>query len=445
MSFGPDKLITALRGLPAAQCYWAGFSGGLDSTVLVRALAQQKPQLGAELHAVHVNHHLSPQSNDWQRHCQQVCAALQVPLECRSVTVGPVKGESLEAVAREQRYGVFRELMQKGDMLLLAQHCDDQMETFLLQALRGAGLRGLAAMPVLTALGHGYLARPLLAFTRDELHAWAGTQRLAWLEDPSNADVRFDRNYLRRQVIPLVRSRWPSAAETMTRSARHCAEALELLAAVAEEDWSRCADSEGRMLTVAALRGLGKPRAKNLLRYWLERLALPVPPARKLEQIFSEVLPARADRNPCVSWEGAEVHRYRSRLYGLPSFPEASMDEFRLQPGGQQMLGLDLGTLRLVPTTGEGIRATDCPQEGLRVSFRVGGEVCQPEGRTHRRPLKKWLQEFGVVPWMRERVPLIYIGDELAAVAGMFVSAPFAAGKDEPGLRVEWLSHPQLH
>ncbi|MGH8279119.1 MAG: tRNA lysidine(34) synthetase TilS, partial [Gammaproteobacteria bacterium] len=233
MIFGPEQLFESLRGLPAAQRYWVGFSGGLDSSVLLQALARLRPRLGGELHAVHVNHHIHRDSGEWQAHCRAQCAALGVALVCRDVQVVPAHGESLEAVARERRYHVYRELLEVSDLLLLAHHEDDQLETFFLQALRGAGVRGLAAMPRLAACGAGQLARPLLGFTRAELRVWAEAQGFPWLEDPANTELRFDRNYLRAQVLPVLKVRWPAAAETVSRSARHCAEAAELLAAQA--------------------------------------------------------------------------------------------------------------------------------------------------------------------------------------------------------------------
>lgn len=435
-----------MRGLPAARCYWVGFSGGLDSTVLLSALAQQQASLQARLQALHVNHHLNPDADNWEQHCRRMCAALHVPIECRSVTVKSEKGQSLEAIAREQRYQVFRKLVQEDDMLLLAHHQDDQMETFLLQALRGAGPRGLAAMPMIAPFEPGHVVRPLLGFTRDELQTWAEAQRLTWLDDPSNSDSRFDRNFLRGQVIPVIKQRWPSAAVTMARSAGHCSETLELLAAVAEQDLKHCAEDQGRVLRVAALQALGAVRAKNLLRSWLEKLQLPLPPTHKLEQIISELLPARVGRNPCVTWEGAEVRRYRGHVYGLLPAPVVESNEFMLKQGDSATFGAGMGTLRLAPSLeGKRLRTADYPAEGLKVCFRSGGEVCKPAGHAHHRPLKKWLQELSVVPWMRERLPLLYIGDQLAAVAGLFVCAPFAAEKDEPGLRIEWLSHPALH
>ncbi|MGH8361988.1 MAG: tRNA lysidine(34) synthetase TilS, partial [Gammaproteobacteria bacterium] len=426
------------------QRYWVAYSGGLDSSVLLHALAQRRAALGGELRAVHVNHHMQPQSPVWQAHCERVCTTLNVSLECRDVSVAPAKGESLEAVARAQRYAAYRKLLRAGDLLLLAHHQDDQLETFLLQALRGAGLRGLAAMRARAKCGAGKLARPLLAFTREELRAWAMLQRFDWLEDPSNADTRFGRNYLRHEILPRLKARWPAAAETVSRSARHCGEAVELFAALAAEDWELAADREGRSLEVAVLRKLGVPRSKNLLRFWFAKLELPVPPAHKLEQVFAEVLAAGADRNPRVDWQGAELRRYRGRLYAMAPLPEAPAGELRLRPGIEQDLGAGLGCLSLQAVDGEGLRAALCPAGGFRIRFRSGGEICRPAGRAHRRPLKKWLQDFAVLPWMRERLPLIYAGDELAAVGGLFVCAPFAAAKTEPGLRVQWRAHPPL-
>jgi len=441
LSFDPETLIRKLRGLPAAQRYWVALSGGLDSTVLLHVLASQRGGLPGELRAVHVNHGLHARASDWQQHCVTLCASLGVPLECRSVKVEPAAGESLEAVARGQRYAAFRALLGPGDLLLLAQHQDDQMETFLLQALRGAGVRGLAAMPEVAAADGLHLARPLLDCSRAELEAWARQERLKWVEDPSNSDTGFDRNYLRHEVLPRLKARWPAAGDTLTRSARFCAEADGLLKELGAEDHGRYGAAE--TLPVRALRELSAPRARNLLRYWLQVRQLPMPPAHKLEEIMQQVQ-ARADRNPCIEWAGAEVRRYRQRLYAQQ--PVAAVPrEFRLRPGMAQELGEGLGVLRLMPASGEGLRAALCGPDGLAVAFRHGGESCRPAGRGHERPLKKWLQELHVVPWLRDRLPLLHAEQELLAVAGLFVCEAYAASPGEPGLRIEWLEHPPLH
>ncbi|HEX2666856.1 MAG TPA: tRNA lysidine(34) synthetase TilS [Gammaproteobacteria bacterium] len=444
MSFSPDRLLETLRGLPAASCYRVGLSGGLDSTVLLQALAGLRSELSGELAALHVDHGLHPDASRWQQHCAGLCARLSVPLESHRVQVAPAAGESLEAVARERRYAVFRQAVHPGEMLLLAQHADDQLETFLLQALRGAGVRGLAAMPECVPFEKGWLARPLLRHGRTELEAWAGTQGLTWIEDPSNADTGLDRNYLRHEVLPLLKARWPAAADTVARAARHCAEAAETLKALAAEDWGH--HGAGETLPVLALEVLPEARARHLMRHWIEARGLPLPPAHKLTEILLQARAAE-DRNPCVDWAGAEVRRYGGHLYAQRPLPPAP-GEFRLRPGAARELGEGLGALSLVPAMGEGIRAALCGSEGLRVAFRSGGESCRPAGHGHARPLKKWLQEMHVVPWLRDRLPLIYgesgADGELLAVAGLFACEPHAARPGEAGLRIEWRGHPPL-
>ena len=440
VSFNPDQVIESLRHLPRPKRYWLGLSGGLDSMSLLQLLAACRNELAGELRAVHVNHGLQPQADDWQSECERVCAGLGVPLECRRISVQRVAGESLEAAARERRYAVFTELMVAGDVLLLAHHQDDQLETFLLQALRGAGVRGLSAMPAVAEFAGGLLVRPLLPYSRAELEAWARQRGFAWLEDPSNQDAGFDRNYLRQEIVPRLRARWPAAATTVSRSARLCAEAAELLDELAAADW---AGADGAVaLPLKTLESLSGPRARNLLRYWLRSLGLPTPPAHKLDEILNQ-LPARADRNPCVDWPGAEVRRYRRRLYAQVPLPPPPAD-FTLLPGAPRELGKDLGSLKLVPATGEGIRAALLSSHGLQVAFRSGGESCRPAGRHHQRPLKKWLQDLHVLPWLRSSLPLLYADGRLLAVAGLFVCEPYAARAGEAGLRVDWLGHPPL-
>ncbi|HEX4300311.1 MAG TPA: tRNA lysidine(34) synthetase TilS, partial [Gammaproteobacteria bacterium] len=430
-----------LRHSPPAHRYRVALSGGLDSSVLLHALAAERGALPGELSAVHVHHGLHPDADGWQARCERACLDLSVPLESVRVSVRPAKGESLEATARERRYAVFRDLMRPGDALLLAHHVDDQAETFLLQALRGAGVRGLAAMPERAELADGLLLRPLLRFTRADLETWARGRGLEWIEDPSNADRDFDRNYLRHEVMPSLKQRWPAAAHTLSRAARHSAEAEAVVQVLAAEDWQRY--GAGETLPVQALEELPEPRARYLLRHWLHLRSLPMPPSTKLGEILLQARAAE-DRNPCVDWEGVEVRRYAGHLYAFVPLPPAPED-FQLRPGPFEDLGPGLGALGLVPAAGEGIRAALCGPAGLRVSFRSGGETCRPMGRAHDRPLKKWLQEMHVFPWLRDRLPLVYSGEELLAVAGLFACEPHAARAGEAGLRIEWREHPPLH
>ena len=433
-------MIRSLQSLPAAPRWWVGLSGGLDSSVLLEVLARGRGSLPGELHAVHVNHGLQPAAADWQRHCEAQCRRLKLPFTAKTVRVDAETGQSLEAAARERRYAAFHGILGSGEVMLLAHHEDDQLETFFLQALRGAGVRGLAAMPAVAPFGAGTLARPLLGYSRAELEVWAKQQGLVWVEDPSNRDTDYDRNYLRREVLPLVKRRWPAAGATVSRSARFAAEAEVLLEELAAEDEARYRVS--LTLPVKSLAELSAARGRNLLRHWLRRQGLPLPPAHKLDEILSQAQ-AGVDRNPCIDWEGAEVRRYRGRLHALRPLPEAPA-EFLLHRGESHDLGPGLGSLALKPAVGEGIRAELCGPRGLRVAFRNGGEECRPVGRGHQRPLKKWLQELHVVPWLRGRLPLVYAERELLAVAGLFACEPHAALPGEPGLRVEWLRHPPL-
>jgi tRNA(Ile)-lysidine synthase len=441
VAFSPSAILDFLLRLPPARRYRVALSGGLDSSVLLHALAAERSILPGALTAVHVHHGLHPDADSWQAACENTCRELSVPLESWRVVVSPGKGESLEATAREQRYTAFRGLMQPGDALLLAHHADDQAETFLLQALRGAGVRGLAAMPERAEFEGGLLLRPLLVFTRADLERWARDRGLRWNEDPSNADREFDRNYLRHEVMPALQRRWPAAAHTLSRAARHSAEAEAVVQVLAAEDWQHY--GAGQTLPVRALAELSEPRARQLLRHWIHLRGLALPPSAKLGEILLQAQAAE-DRNPCVDWQGAEVRRYGDQLFALRPLPAAPA-EFQLRPGSFEDLGQGLGALGLVPVAGEGIRAALCGPAGLRVAFRSGGESCRPAGRAHDRPLKKWLQEMHVFPWLRDRLPLVYSGEELLAVAGLFACEPYAARPGEAGLRIEWREHPPLH
>jgi len=309
LGFGPRalsrRLAQLLPGFPdLAVC--VAFSGGADSTALLAALAQLKrPPL--KLRALHVDHRLHPHSSRWAAHCRRVARALGVPLRVRTANVARARGESLEAAARAARYGLLATALAPDEALLTAHHQDDQLETVLLQLLRGAGVAGIAAMPALAAFARGRLVRPLLPWSRAELTAWVRSQGLEWIEDPGNSELRLDRNYLRARVLPLIRERWPAAAATVTRAARHAAEAQRLLDAVGAADAARA--SFGAMLSAQRLRTLPPERRRNALRFWITAAGHLAPPASRLEEIAGPLLQARADAQPCVRWEGALLQR----------------------------------------------------------------------------------------------------------------------------------------
>ncbi|MBI3560473.1 MAG: tRNA lysidine(34) synthetase TilS [Gammaproteobacteria bacterium] len=435
MSFSAAALLIQLRRLPAPRRYWVAFSGGLDSHVLLHALSELRPQLPAPVLAVHVHHGLQAQAEEWVVHCQGVCAQLKIELQVRRINAQPRPGESPEATARAARYQVLSELLLTDDLLLTAQHQNDQAETLLLQLLRGAGVNGLAAMPVYRVLGQGFLARPLLNFSRAMLLAYALQHHLCWVEDPSNADLNFDRNFIRYQILPLLHTHWPKCAITLARAAAQQADAMRLLHDLAAMDWALVQAEASLCIVLSKLRGLTAPRQRNLLRYWIKEInRLPLPDHRRLARIIDELLPARPDANPAVICAGTEVRRYRDRLYALP--PRVSV------PAGWsrgwdlvQALPLPDGItyLQAQPVQGQGLRHT-CVAAGVEIRYRHGGEALQLPGRRHHHALKKLLQQWGVPPWQRDCIPLVYIQDQLAQVVGYCVTAAFAAHREEAGI-----------
>lgn len=440
--FTPDRLTDRLAALPRARRWVLAFSGGLDSVVLLHALAALRRRFRARLSAVHVHHGLQSAADDWVVWCAAEARRLRAGFTLRRVRVEPRRGESIEAAARAARYAALRDCLAPGDLLFTAHHRDDQAESFLLMALRGSGSAGQAAMPALARFAPGWHARPLLGFPRAALAAWAREEGLEWLEDPSNLDSRFDRNYLRREILPRLKLRWPAADETLARAARHAAEAVELVEALAAGDWVRCVRPDGRTLAVGRVAALPPARARALLRHWLSRAGLPPPPARELERVIGEVLPAGADRQPRVRWPGAEVRRYRDGLYALPPLGVAPAASLAWSGRGSLPLPAGLGRLALVPVSGTGLVAARLEGARLEVRFRRGGEKLRPAPGARTRALKTLLQEAGVVPWMRDRLPLLYLDGKLVAVADRWLAADFLAAEGEPGLRVAWSGGP---
>jgi tRNA(Ile)-lysidine synthase len=439
MKFSPDYLLQQLHRHPGTPCYQVALSGGLDSLALLHALDKVRTILDADIGAVHVNHGLQEDADRWESYCQQLCADLEVPYVSLRVDGKARHGESPEAAARRARYTALADWLPAQHCLLTAQHQDDQAETLLLQLLRGSGVSGLAAMPVLTTLGAGRHLRPLLAVTREALHRYAIANRLSWIEDPSNSDIGFDRNYLRRRVLPALRERWPAVASSLSRSAAHCADAARLLADLAEQDLQALTGRE-HTLSLTGLVALPRARQDNVLRHWIKRLAGKMPSAAVLARIVNDVAGSRRDSEPCVRWDRFEIRRYREELFLLhqagPETQPGSLDWILSVPLALPGSG---GVLTATAGTGCGIRAAAVPADCVRVAWRQGGEHCMPAGRRHHHSLKKLFQERGIPPWERSRIPLIYIQDRLAAVAGLWVCEPFQARPAESGYMINWL------
>jgi tRNA(Ile)-lysidine synthase len=446
VSFTRGRLAAALRGCLAtldrpASGLCVALSGGLDSTVLLAGLAGSPGTGGTtSLRAIHVDHGLYADSGQWSARCVVQAGALGVPLQQVRVDARPGRGESPEAAARKARYAALAERLRPGEVLLTAHHADDQLETVLLQWLRGGGLRAVAGMPPIAPFASGWHARPLLGFTREELKAWARGEDLEWLEDPSNLDPRFDRNFLRLEVLPVLRRRWPAAARTAGRVASQAAEALEIEAEIAGADLAAAA--EGGAMHLGRLQALPPARQRWVLRAWLRRHELPVPSAATLSALMHDVGCAAQDRVPCVNWPGVRVYRYRGRLFATGDALATDLPEGPWSPGAEFDLA-GWGRLALLPATGAGLSRARLPSD-LRVSARDAGERFRPAGSAHHRPLRKWLQERGVLPWLRERIPLVVAGGQIAAIGDLAYGAEFCAGPGEPSWVIGWQGRPAV-
>jgi tRNA(Ile)-lysidine synthase len=415
----PSALDAQLSRLLDAPQWYVGFSGGLDSTVLlhlVQRWRRQHPQAPA-LSAIHVNHGLQSGADDWQLHCEWVCRVLGIPLLCHGADI--VRGSAgLEAAAREARYERFAQQLGDGEVLLLAHHLDDQVETFFLRLLRGSGMQGLAAMPATRALGRGSLARPLLEIPRSRLEAYARAQGLTWVDDPSNIDTGMDRNYLRQEVLPLLARRWPGYRQTVSRASAHLAGAAASLAeTLPAPDTIRSVMGDPG-LSAAALRFPLPAAAALTLRHWLLAGGLPAPDRVVLDEFLRQLREAGPTARPQLACGAFTLQRHRDGVYLLPELGPPPADELTLEPGLLQDAP-GAGRLGLGQVGREGLLLA--PGERLRVSWRAGGERCRPRGRARSTSLKKLLQEADVPPWWRERVPLFYLEGELLAVGDLWL------------------------
>ena len=431
------RLLDILQYLPNTNRYLVAYSGGRDSHVLLHLLSTLSGELNTRLAALHVDHGLQAASTEWSDHCAFQCKLLDIHLEIIRLKIAPEKGKSPEALARQARYEAISSRMEPGDMLLTAHHQDDQAETLLLQLIRGAGPSGLAAMPDIAVFGRGYHARPLLGFSTKQIQAYAHKNRLEWIEDPTNNNTSFDRNYLRQKVMPLLSQRWPAVSRTISRSARHCAEAQAIIDEVSEEMLCTLLDAENGSLAIPELKRLSGPRIRALLRCWIRQMGYPLPNTVRLNQIENEMLNARPDRNPMVHWPGVEMRRYRNRLYLMP--PLTQLDSQLLldwKSGTRLRLPADLGTLTLYEAAG-GI-PTDIWRRGkIQVRFRRQGERFRSISGEHSVSLKRYFQQRGVPPWERSRIPLTYINDELVAVGDILLCKSYP-GNNKKSLHIEW-------
>ena len=422
-----DRIKAALPATGAPVTLRIAYSGGRDSHVLLHWLAGQRAALAPHrLRAVHVDHGLHPDSARWAGHCAAVCAALDVPLNVRRVDAHPRRGESAEAAARAARYAALAADMADGDLLLTAHHQADQAETVLLALLRGAGLAGAAGMPGRRRFGPGWLLRPLLAWPANRLAEYAHAHALCWVDDPSNGNARFDRNFLRGQVLPLLGTRWPAASRGLARHATHAAEAQALLDELAAADGA-VADT----LSVSQLAALPAARQRNLLRGWLREHGVLAPSCACLDELLHQALTAGTDRLPYLPLGEHAVRVWQGRLQLTPEpLPAAPAGTVRWQLDAPLDLP-GIGRLRAQVSLGAGIAAALLGEPAV-VDVRFRSDMSGGKA------LKKRLQAMAVPPWERARVPLLFHGAQLLQVAGQAPRTHARAVDGQPGYCIAW-------
>jgi tRNA(Ile)-lysidine synthase len=370
-----------------------------------------------------------------------MCARLNIAFTAVKVDVKN-SGRGIEDAAREARYAVFEQHIKSGDYLLTAHHADDQAETLLLRLMRGTGPRGLAAMAQQRSLGQGTLFRPLLNFSRAELEDHARAQGLSWVNDESNADDHYDRNYLRNQVMPLLRERWPAFAGKWQQTAELCAANESLIEELAAQDLVQ-ADFKpalvGTSISLVYAESLSVARRHNLIRTWLRGQDLSTPEQQHLQQIGQQIINGRQDAETQVTWGDVSLRVYRQRVYALPlaDLPHVPDSSLEFAPTITLSSGFRFGFEHL-ESSDKPLLNPNLPNFHLR--FRQGGERCRPAGRAHSQTLKRLLQDYDVEPWLRESLPLVYSGDELVAVADLWVCEGFQA--EGAGFRLNYSKKP---
>lgn len=400
---------------------YLGFSGGIDSSVLLHLCATQAA-IKPKLIAVYVNHGLQPQADAWGEHCRQQAETLEVDFLNLNVDAKAANGESPEAAARQARYRALQQLPKTDDLILFAQHREDQMETLLLQLFRGAGIKGLAAMPLITTFGQGRLLRPLLDIGKADIQDYAVQHNLCWVEDPSNQSSDFDRNFLRNRITPLLKQRWPSLDKTVARSARHCGEAMLQLDACNTQLMADRFDPRQRSLAIGNLLDLSELQIGWLLRQWFSELGLKPPSQALLHALKTQLIEARSDANPVLRKQGCVFGKYRQTLYCLPEQRLLPLPDNFVWPTDQAHLHLPNGYVLSRISASSGINKSLWENARVDLRPRSGSEKLKLPYRTGQHSLKKLFQEAGIPPWERETRPLIYLNDRLAGVAGLCVA-----------------------
>lgn len=430
----PRKLGIELDRVPDGPIVVA-FSGGLDSTVLLHALAALPAARARGLRALHVDHRLHANSRAWAQHAKHVAAQLRVGLDVLVAGEIDATVTGLESAARKARYEAIAAALRDGEVLALAHHADDQAETVLLKLLRGAGPEGLGGMRALRPFANGRLWRPFLELPRSQLHAYAQAHALQWIDDPSNADQRLRRNFLRAEVVPRLAQRWPDATTAIAHSARWSRAAADFISQHVPLALARLQGVDPATLAWAGWLDLPDALRDPVLRHWLRALRFDEPAHFQVADIERQLRDAAEDAAPCVCWGNCELRRYRDLLYATAPLPPAD-GEWQSEWKGRAIGLPGGGMLSWRPLDAASGGAADYPR--LLVRFRRGGERMRPHDSVHTRELRTLLQEHGIPPWQRDRIPLVYEDDGLIAAGDLFISARARELCDRLQARIDW-------
>jgi tRNA(Ile)-lysidine synthase len=435
------------------------YSGGVDSQVLLAALStlKQQQRLTNPILVCHVNHGLSANASSWQQFATEQCQQFLLPITIHQLALKKLPQQSLEAIARDARYQCLVAASVDPAFIVTGHHLNDQTETFLLALKRGAGLKGLSSMAQQSSLAQHSLVRPLLTISRADIVAYAQHQKLDWIEDESNEDQAFDRNFIRHTIVPELAHRWPSFNKTLSRSVGHCQDAQLLLNEIAEEDFNKVSFAS-KILSIPALLSLSALRFNNVIRFFLAKHDKLMPSSAQLMQITQQ-LHANSDKNPCVKISGYCLRRYQKQLYLTDDFADIS------DWNKQMVMASDCNNIKLPDNLGHiqfnvvdgtndvansdlDINDTDhvmeiiAPKAGQKVSIRFSHEnpKCLPHFRDKSRALKKVLQEAKIPTWQRQRIPFIYYDETLVAALGLFICQSYVPQSIESKLKLVWLA-----
>ena len=406
-----DIIAQYLKSIDSPKNILVAYSGGLDSHVLLHLFSQLS---NYHVRAMHIHHGLLDEADAWVKHCERICCDLNIDLQIEYLGLKVGQGESLEEVARTARYKALKSSLYTHELLVTAHHQNDQTETLLLQLFRGAGVNGLAAMPTYSRANTH--ARPLLAESRQALETYAKEHCLNYINDPSNLDTSFDRNYLRNQVLPLLRKRWKGLDKAINRSATIQGETKQLLDEIAEQDLKKVS-TKGNRIDLSELAQFSPNRQKLLLRFWIVKSGFLVPSETKLKHIFNDVIEAGDDAQPVVEWSGAEIRRFKYKLSIMSPLSKHDMSQEFIwniaRPLQIESLSMALEFSAL------GFNADDFLDDKVVVRFRQGGDRIFISKRGINISLKNLMQELDVPPWIRPRLPLIVINDEIVKIVGI--------------------------